>query len=199
MKNLAIVAATLLLMACAQNSSNTSVGASAPKVDEKTLADTRAIAVQLRNQLGAKLVAEMSKNGPASAVGLCNIEAPKIAADISKSSGWQVRRVGTRVRNGNNQPNAWQQAALVSFVNNAAKGEKFDNMETHHVAIESGKPVLRYAKAIGVQPACLACHGKPENIPVDVRAVLQEKYPNDQAIGYSAGELRGAIVITRPL
>lgn len=199
MNNLTIITAALLLVACTQNPSNTSATTPVIKVDEKTLAETRAVAMQLRNQLGAKLAAEMSKNGPASAVGVCNISAPEIAAAISKESGWQVGRVGTRVRNASNQPNVWQQAALASFASNAAKGEKFDNMETHSVATENGKSVLRYAKAIGVQPACLACHGKPENIPADVKAILQEKYPNDQAIGYSVGELRGAVVITRPL
>lgn len=198
MKTITLVAAALLLSSCTQNPI-TKAAAKPISVDAKTLADTRTVALQLRDQLGAKLHTEMAKNSPASAVGMCNISAPEIAAAVSKESGWQVGRIGTRIRNASNQPNNWQQAALDNFADKAKKGEKFDAMETYSVATENGKPVLYYAKAIGVQQPCLACHGKPENIPVDVKAILQEKYPNDQATGYVLGELRGAIIITRPL
>lgn len=168
-------------------------------VDAQTLTQTRDVASQLVTRLGAKLKQEIASNGPASAVDVCQIAAPEIATDISKQQGWQVGRVGTRVRNQNNQPNTWQQAALTQFSERAAKGEKFDTMETYEIVQLQGKNVMRYAKAIAVQPMCVTCHGKAEQIPPEVKARLQEKYPADQAIGYSAGELRGAVIVERPL
>ncbi len=168
-------------------------------VDKKTLVETSDVATQLIMQLGGKLKQEISTNGPASAINLCNIVASEIASSLSQQTGWQVGRVGTRVRNPKNEPNKWQQAALNAFTSSAARGNKFDQMETYSVATVNGKPMLRYAKAISMQPMCLVCHGKPEEIPADVKARLQEKYPDDRAVGYSVGELRGAVVIFRPL
>jgi hypothetical protein len=36
-------------------------------------------------------------------------------------------------------------------------------------------------------------------MPEGVKARLQAEYPLDQATGYSVGDLRGAVVIKRPL
>lgn len=66
------------------------------------------------------------------------------------------------------------------------------------VTDSSGKH-LRYAKAIAIEPLCLTCHGTADSIPEEVKARLRTKYPLDQTTGYSVGELRGAVVITRPL
>ena len=72
-------------------------------------------------------------------------------------------------------------------------------MEFTQVVQDGGKSTLRYAKAIGVAPLCVTCHGAPESIPAGVQARLQQEYPNDRATGYQPGELRGAVVIRRPL
>ncbi len=179
-------------------------GCAAPKgalstVDDKTLEQTRAVAGQLVTQLGGRLKAEMMANGPAAAVDVCKLVAPEMAAKLSQEHGWQVGRVGTRVRNPLNSPKAWQQAALDDFAKQMAQRKSLDAMEFWEVVQEDGKSTLRYAKAIGVQPMCLACHGGPDAIPDKVKARLKADYPDDRAVGYSVSELRGAVVITRPL
>lgn len=175
----------------------------APKaVDAKTLEETRAVAGQLVTQLGGRLKAEMSANGPVAAISVCKQAAPEIAAALSKEKNWQVGRVGTRVRNAaTNTPNAWQQAALKQFAERLAKGEKPDAMEFTQIErdISGYGAHLNYAKAIVVQPVCVTCHGPVDAIPEGVRAKLKEEYPNDQATGYQVGDLRGAVVIRRPL
>jgi len=169
------------------------------KLYEQTLAQTRDAAAQLVGKLGAKLKQAIATNGTASAVETCKLAAPQIAEEVSQQQGWQVGRVGTRVRNPNNQPNSWQQAALAEFAARVKKGEKLDGMETYSVQHTKNGKTLRYAKAIGVQPMCIVCHGKTEQIPTEVQIKLRTLYPNDQATGYSVGELRGAVVIERPL
>jgi len=42
---------------------------------------------------------------------------------------------------------------------------------------------------------CLKCHGTEQDIPDGVKALLKAEYPQDQATGYSAGQIRGAISI----
>jgi hypothetical protein len=42
---------------------------------------------------------------------------------------------------------------------------------------------------IVVQPMCVTCHGA--DVAPDLRAKIEELYPDDQATGYAAGDLRG--------
>jgi hypothetical protein len=67
------------------------------------------------------------------------------------------------------------------------------------VVTDSTGKHLHYAKAIAIQPMCLTCHGPADKIADGVKARLNADYPLDQATGYQEGELRGAVVITRPL
>ncbi len=190
---LALVATAVIASACSTPDRTSA------SVDEKTLSETRAVAGKLVTELGGRLKAEMMASGPAAAVDVCKKAAPEIAAKLSQDTGWQVGRVGTRVRNPSNTPNVWQQAALDEFARRMASGEKIEGMESWKVIQESGKPTLVYAKAIGVQPVCLTCHGAPDFIPDEVKTRLKADYPDDKAVGYSVGELRGAVVIARPL
>lgn len=168
-------------------------------VDAKALEETRAVAGQLTTQLGGRLKAELSANGPEAAIAVCKQAAPEIAGKLSAEKNWQVGRVGTRLRNAANAPNGWQQKALNQFSERLAKGEKPDTLEFTQIEKDGGKHYLRYAKAIVLQPMCVTCHGTPEAIPEGVKARLKQEYPTDQATGYQPGELRGAVVIRRPL
>lgn len=185
---------TLLLAGCATPGSGTET------VQPKQIEESRAAAVALLTQLGGKLKAELTAKGPESAVGVCKQAAPEIAASVSKQTGMQVRRVGTRVRNvETGTPDAWETKALASFAARLKQGEKADTMELAEVVTEPSGKYLRYAKAITVQPVCLTCHGPVERIPEGVKARLEAEYPMDRATGYQVGELRGAVVVKRPL
>ncbi|MDD5404617.1 MAG: DUF3365 domain-containing protein [Sulfuricella sp.] len=185
----------LLLTGCA------TPGSEAVKPDPKQVDEMRATAKTLATQLGGKLKQEIEANGPASAVGVCKKIAPQIAADLSKQTGWKVGRVGTRARNPESgTPDEWNARALAVFAERMKKGEKPDAMELAEVVTApSGQSYLRYAKAIAIQPMCVTCHGLPKDIPEDVKARLQAEYPMDKATGYRVGDLRGAVVIMRPL
>lgn len=185
---------SLLLTACATNEAK--IEAAQPEQIEAS----RAVAKTLVTQLGGKLKAEISANGPASAVGVCKVIAPQIAADLSRQTGWEVGRVGTRTRNAETgTPDAWESKALASFAKRMKQGEQPDTMELAEVVTDASGKHLRYAKAIAVQSVCLTCHGSAESIPEGVKARLQVEYPMDKATGYSVGELRGAVVVKRPL
>lgn len=185
----------LLLAGCATPATETA------KPDPKQLDEMRGTAKALLTQLGGKLKAEITANGREAAVGVCKQAAPQIAADLSGQTGWKVGRVGTRARNAESgTPDAWNAKALAAFSERLMQGEKPDAMEMAEViTAPSGRSSLRYAKAIVTQPMCLACHGSANDIPEGVKARLQTEYPMDKATGYSAGELRGAVVIERPL
>jgi hypothetical protein len=170
-------------------------------IDASLVQSTRGIAGELLGQLGQKLKAAMSTDGPVAAVSVCKESAPAIARQLSIANDAKVTRVGTRVRNQNmGVPNAWQKEALTQFEARLSQGEKATDIEYWQVADNGhGKSELRYAKAIAIQPQCLSCHGSAQDIAAPLTEKLRIEYPNDQATGYSVGQLRGAVVVTRPL
>lgn len=170
-------------------------------IDTNLVQSTRAIAGDLLGQLGHKLKTAMSTEGPEAAVSVCKDAAPSIARQLSAANDAKVTRVGTRVRNQSmGVPNAWQTEALTRFEARLAQGEKPADIEYWQVAdTTDGKRELRYAKAIAVQPQCLSCHGMAQDIPASLAQKIRIEYPQDQATGYSAGQLRGAVVVTRPI
>ncbi|MBU0678495.1 MAG: DUF3365 domain-containing protein [Verrucomicrobia bacterium] len=60
---------------------------------------------------------------------------------------------------------------------------------------ENGHEYFVYYKPLIVQPICLQCHGDPETFSPAVRTILEERYPEDNAVGYRAGDLRGLIKV----
>jgi len=85
----------------------------------------------------------------------------------------------------------------VSFEERKRAGEDPANMEYYEVVSEDGGDTLRYMKAIPTAPLCLACHGQQLDSIVKTR--IETLYPEDQALGYEAGDIRGAFTISQPL
>ena len=151
-------------------------------------------------KLASTMKTEMKTNGPVAAIKVCSDVAPDIAADISREKGWKVTRLGTRVRNPMlAMPDVWEQNTLAEFQKRANKGESLQNMVYSELVTEPNGKYFRFMKAIGVKPLCLTCHGSQSDIPEAVKAVLQERYPHDQATGYKPGDLRGAVSIKQPV
>lgn len=164
------------------------------------LAQARALASQLAQQLGAALRREMGTAGPEGAVAVCRQFAPDIAGTLSREAGLRVARVSLKPRNPMlGQPDAWEQAALAEFDRRAAAGDKPETLERHEIVDEPQGRYFRYLKAIPVQPLCVACHGPAETLAPGVRERLAAEYPHDRATGYSPGQVRGAITVKKRL
>lgn len=156
--------------------------------------------MQLIKQLGSALKKEMATHGPEAAISVCKDLAPKISGEISRKNGWQVTRVSSKVRNPLlGMPDAWERKVLADFEIRASKGEKFSKMTFSETVEESGVRYYRFMKPIGTKPVCLTCHGSLDKIPDELKAKLSANYPMDQALGYQAGELRGAVSIKQPM
>jgi hypothetical protein len=172
-----------------------------PGPNQSAMQETRDIAAAMLKELGQTLQAAMADGGPENAIGVCKTQAPEIAMKLSMKHQLKVARVGTRARNPDmGVPNDWQTQALKQFESRLAKGDKPYDIEFIQL-VKSGSYdlELRYAKPIVLQPMCTACHGTPEQISPEVKAKLDQLYPNDKAVNYKPGELRGAVVVTRLL
>jgi hypothetical protein len=147
--------------------------------------------------LKKELQAAMQEGGPVNAVSVCNLTAPAIASTYSARNGWDVGRTSLKLRNPANAPDEWERSVLESFEERKRAGEDPAKMEYYEAIHEDGMSELRYMKAIPTAGLCLACHG--EQLDSIVKARLETLYPDDQAVGYQVGDIRGAFTITQPL
>jgi len=160
--------------------------------DDPRLAQSMDIAARFQKELGERLMTAMASGGPVEAIAVCHTDAPDIAARLSNETGALVGRTALRLRNSANAPDASAQAVLEDFRSRIEAGateppERFER---------GTDGSARYMKAIVMQPQCLACHG--QNLAEPVSAAIGDRYPEDQATGFVAGELRGAFLIEWP-
>jgi hypothetical protein len=177
-------------------------GGSAAQDDEvrRLTEESRKIAVQLTQQVRGELVKEMEHSGPLRSVIVCKYSVPEISSSLSRLTGTRVSRVSLRPRNPLlGGPDAWEQKVLQDFEKRTARGEKADALEHAEVVAEPSGRYFRYMKAIPVAAPCLACHGPLEQISEGVKGQLNNEYPYDKAVGYSIGQVRGAVTVKRPL
>jgi hypothetical protein len=167
--------------------------------DPPWIGEARTVATSVPPKLLSVLQEEIAKGGPQSAIAVCKDEAPKLAQAASKETGWTVRRVSLRQRNPKAVPDAWEHAALEDFDRRAAAGEKPPTLErAEAVPDASGRMVMRYMRALPVVELCTQCHGTPDRLSAAVQERLKSLYPDDQATGYSVGQIRGAMTLSKP-
>ncbi|MGB8332446.1 MAG: DUF3365 domain-containing protein [Polyangiales bacterium] len=155
-------------------------GCDRSKIDEAKWKEAGAEAVlPLKKNLTQALVAGLEK-GPAEAISVCRLEAPRLA-DAASRGGAKVGRSSRKLRNPANAPKAWMEPFLELYETDP------DRREPGVVLID--EHTVGYVEPIFMQPLCVTCHGA--ELAPEVRAKLEGLYPADQATGYSAGDLRG--------
>jgi hypothetical protein len=176
----------------------TPLAAAQAVVDAPWVADARQVSMSVPPKLLAVLQAEIARGGPEGAIEVCRVKAPELARAASQESGWTVRRVSLRNRNPKAAPDAWERAALEDFDRRAAAGEAAGKLEAAAVVSVDGKPVQRYLRALPTIELCTQCHGPVDKLSPAVVAQLKALYPDDRATGYSVGQIRGAMTLSRP-
>lgn len=168
-----------------------------PQSDQDAVAQARASADELSTTLRNLLAAEVAAGGPGAAVAACASQAQATTQALSEAKGFKVRRVSLRWRNPADEPDPYEKKVLQDFERSHAQKE----LPAESVEFVGQGPLreLRFMKPIVLGAMCTSCHGQPGEVPPEVQAALQEKYPNDTATGYRAGDLRGAISVTIPL
>jgi hypothetical protein len=156
----------------------------------------RQTATALSQDLAGLVFSTLEAQGPAAAVRVCSEVAEERTA-AHAADGVYVRRVSERLRNPRNAPDAQEEAALREMRRLDAEGSL--PPELLRVISRGDEQWLHLVRPIRVQQPCLTCHGPVEAIPGDVRQILAERYPDDQATGYAAGDLRGAVSVRVPM
>jgi Protein of unknown function (DUF3365) len=165
--------------------------------DEAWIAEARSVAATVPPKLLSVLTDAITRSGPDGAIAVCRDEAPKLARAASQDTGWAIRRVSLRNRNPKAVPDAWERAVLEDFDRRAAAGEKPATLERAEIVQQDGGAMYRYMRALPTQELCLQCHGAPERLSPAVQSQLKALYPDDRAVGYSVGQIRGAMTIAK--
>jgi hypothetical protein len=173
--------------------------ASLPALAQDPLPEARKVAGSIPPKLLSVLTVEIEKGGPEGAIGVCREKAPQMAKAASEETGWAIRRVSLNNRNPKAVPDAWERAVLEDFDRRAAAGEAPATLEKGEVVTEGGQKSYRYMKALPTVELCLKCHGPRESLAPAVREKLAALYPEDKAVGYTVGRIRGAMTLRKPL
>lgn len=163
--------------------------------DKAALVEEAKGAVQaLAGKLKGELEAAMQAGGPVEAINVCSTKAPELAKAVATEKGVEITRVSLKNRNPVlGVPNDWQTQVLTDFEAKKAAGE--DPANIAYAEVVGGE--FRFMKAIPTAAVCLNCHGA--DLSPAVTAKLGELYPQDKAVGYKEGDLRGAFVVVKNL
>lgn len=166
--------------------------------NESALVDSRSLVAQFMHTYKSILLKTMSSGGATAAVSVCADTAQDIARDLSAVNGATLKRVSARWRNPANAPDRFEDSVLTLFAERHAAGTLDDRSEYFTIVYTDSGTSGRYMKPIVVQPVCLSCHGPEKSLSDDIRRTLKKHYPDDRAVGYAAGDLRGAVSVIIP-
>jgi len=151
------------------------------------------VAGALTQTLGSNLTAAIADGGHVGAMEFCNVEAMPLTQQVMEEQGMEVKRTSWRVRNPSNAPDALETEALAHFASAAEAGTQ----STPWVQVDPSGG-WRYYQPLPAGELCLSCHGGADQLAEGVQDALDRLYPQDEAVGFSAGELRGLLRISVP-
>ena len=150
----------------------------APTTSDARIQRAAAARDALGGLLKKRLLAAIQEGGPVKAVAVCQETAPQIAREVRAETGVSVGRTSFRVRNPDNAPPAW----TAPYV---------EERRATPLLLAGPQGSLRALYPLKLAPLCVNCHGDPATFSPELQAALGERYPSDQATGFSPGDLRG--------
>ena len=141
----------------------------------------------LKNQLQIHIKSD--KTG-LSAIGFCSLKAEGITKEVNKELPVyaSVRRTALKIRNDNNTPDSIDIKVMKEYEASIA-AKTF--LPTDIKIVKEGDTIRIY-KPLITQGICLTCHGS--NISKEIQNEITTNYPNDKAVAFEKGSLRGVIV-----
>lgn len=146
-------------------------------------------------QLQGVLMKELREGGPVQALSVCADTAQLLTQSAATDLGVSIKRVSDQLRNIENTPDAFEQHILDLFSGMYEEGIEPPFIHTEERTV-NGQKEFWFMQSIHVQPQCLGCHGPGDRIASNVKTLLNERYPEDKAVGYKPGDLRGAIRVS---
>ncbi|MCS6968919.1 MAG: DUF3365 domain-containing protein [Cytophagales bacterium] len=188
-RSLLLLALVAFVWACATSTKQEEKQNSTP-INYQALGDSITNIAQ-KTFLGA-LMKVLSQKGTVEAINFCNLHALSLADSLSRQYQCTIQRLSDRYRNPADRPDANDSTILAEFHATKAMGKLPEPR-----LVTTSDQVIYYKPIVIGMPTCLQCHGNPtSDIAPATLAVIREKYPQDKAVEYQQGDLRGMWKIT---
>ncbi len=151
------------------------------------------ISKESKKTLGSNLIKAVNEGGVAYAINFCNVHAYPLVDSLEKKFKAKIRRASHRSRNPKDIPTEYESKVLKEYQALLEDGKvgnpKVELLDAH---------TLIYTKPIILDnQVCLNCHGIPgDQILQENLELIKTLYPEDNAVGFQIGELRGIWSIT---
>ena len=151
-------------------------------------------AQRLMKALKNNLMQAMARKGVVGAAKFCNEKAVALTDGVSSSleEGWVVSRVSEKNRSPLNAPDKWDAKAFATHKVDPKKKSYW----VEETDAEGSLLASRYYLPIRVMGQCIGCHGTA--VSEEMKTFLNEKYPEDKALGYRPGDFRGFVKVRIP-
>ena len=145
------------------------------------------IAAATFTALSQQLQKAVKEGGIPNAIQYCNLAAYPITDSLSQVHQAVIKRTSLKNRNPKNKTTEIERIVLKDFEKKTAEGQALKPI----VKSLNDQTVTFYAP-IQLNEFCLNCHGKlGETLTSENYTFIKKHYPEDKAIGYLSGELRG--------
>jgi hypothetical protein len=156
--------------------------------EQRYLAIGDSITTLAAEKLKGELMKAISEGGYEHAIQFCNLNALSFTSIVVDGTSMTIKRASDDFRNPKNRPDDLEKGVIFDYTYDVHVGEAPQPL----LLTAEGK--LHYFKPIIVQSFCLSCHGTPgEELSKDLYAKIKELYPEDTAIRYKSGDLRGIL------
>lgn len=152
-----------------------------PQDRQRLEAEARDAAARLKGTLMKELSAALQQGGPLEALDVCAQRAQPLTA-ASATARTRVGRTSHRLRNPLNRAPVWLQPTVDAL----ARGERVVS-----AMVDIGGGRFGYHEPLVTQPLCTTCHGS--ELPDELGAAIAQRYPDDAAVGFAAGDVRGLV------
>jgi Protein of unknown function (DUF3365) len=183
---LAILIGLSAVISCTKNKSEENTAEKEPIPDSVYTKMGNEIVALTFDTLRNSLLNAISTKGMDGAITFCNEKAYPLTTTYADSV--VIRRTALRYRNPDNKPDSLEQIMLDEINANILSGGKPETKIIRRSSTEE----IHFFKPILLQPMCLNCHGTPgKQIQNTTLARIQQFYPDDRAVDYKEGDLRG--------
>ena len=166
------------------------------------VADVRKKGEDAINGLGYMMVQEITdavnKRGAEAAIDVAHLKKlPKTNGRLTDLPNiTAVKRTSLRLRDRANAPDAGDALALQRLEQQLTSGDSLSPVLVQRIDRPNATPEWRVYRPFSALPICLECHGERDGQSAELRAKLDQLYPLDQAVAYTATEWCGVLRVT---
>jgi len=158
-----------------------------PEEQSKYIAKGRMITAFSLKALSGEVMQAINEGGVQHAVDYCNVHASPLIDSLSVKHNAKISRVSDRYRNPANKPGGLDLTVIEAYREQLAAG----NVLQPHLEVTSDE-IIFYSPILILNPVCLNCHGEAGTTALQENIdFIKAKYPEDMAVGYKLGDLRG--------